>query len=90
MLGLVDEDFEDIQGRKYKILKPKKPSDIIYDMTHDNPTPLQKFRTGRIALSFAGLASMADLPIATTWGYDQLLPANLNVVKEKRLYACPN
>ena len=52
------------------MLKPLKPLDIIYDCTHDNPTPLEKFKTGRIALSHLGLLGMADTAIASTWGYD--------------------
>ena len=104
MLGLIDEEFEDIssdlhpgnsltheevsslslsgavqgkssdmkssKARSYKILKPLKPLDIIYDCTHDNPTPVEKFKTGRIALSHLGLLGMADTAIASTWGYD--------------------
>jgi glycogen debranching enzyme len=51
VLGLLDEDFEDIStGEKYKILKSKRPLDILYDCTHDNPAPVKKFKTGRIAL----------------------------------------
>jgi glycogen debranching enzyme len=58
----------------------------MYDCTHDNPSPLEKFKTARIALSHLGVAAMADIPIASTWGYDQLIPKNIDVVKEKRLY----
>ena len=52
------------------MLKPVKPSEIVYDCTHDNPAPVEKFKTGRIALSHLGIISMADCAIATTWGYD--------------------
>lgn len=63
MLGRVDREFEDINGGgglAYEILKPTKPSDIIYDCTHDNPAPVEKFKTGRIALPHIGVISMAD------------------------------
>ena len=33
-----------------------------------------------------GLLGLADQTIATTWGFDQLLPENLCIVKEARLY----
>jgi len=68
--GLIDKDFENVDGNKYRILKPVSPNVIIYDCTHDNPAPFEKFKTGRIALSHMGLLSVADCAIATTWGYD--------------------
>lgn len=75
VLGLIDEDFVDpFSGEKIRVLKSRRPMDILYDCTHDNPAPVKKFKTGRIALSHLGVESMADIPIATTWGYDQLLP----------------
>jgi len=63
----------DLTGRPYKILKASKPDDMIYDCTHDNPSVVEKFQTGRIALPHIGLASLADTSIATTWGYDLLV-----------------
>lgn len=39
-----------------------------------------------MALCQLGVACMADISIASTWGFDQLLPKNLSVVTEKRLY----
>jgi hypothetical protein len=73
-------------GEKYLVLKARRPNDILYDCTHDNPSPLEKFKTGRIALPHLGVAAMADISIASTWGYDHLLPKNINVVNEKRMY----
>ncbi len=46
----------------------RKPEDMIYDCTHDNPTVLEKFQTGRMALPHIGLLSLADISIASTWG----------------------
>lgn len=60
VLGAVDETFTDVNGVKYKIIKPSKPGDVIYDASHDNPTVFQKFKTGKLALPHAGLISMAD------------------------------
>ena len=76
VIGLVDPSFSDITSptTHYRILTPAKPCDIIYDCTHDNPAPLAKFQTARIALPMAGVASMADTAIATTWGVDLLIP----------------
>jgi hypothetical protein len=71
VLGLVEPDLEDVTtGQRYRILKPYRPNDILYDCTHDNPAPVEKFRTGRIALSHLGVICMSDIPIASTWGYD--------------------
>jgi hypothetical protein len=54
-------------------LKATKPEDMLYDCTHDNPSVVEKFQTGRMALPHIGLASLADTSIATTWGYDLLV-----------------
>ena len=67
VLGKLDQDFEmvhdtsgDTQAKNYQILTPTKPSDVIYDCTHDNPSPLEKFGTRRLALPTVGLLSLAD------------------------------
>ena len=73
MLGQVDDQFTDILGRKYRVLMPSNPCDILYDVTHDNPSPAEKFHTGRIVLPHLGLSSVADISIASTWGVDYLL-----------------
>lgn len=33
---------------------------------------------------------MSDITIASTWGFDQLLPRNISVINEKKLYSAPN
>ena len=93
ILGKLDQEFEQIEeprqdgsSRMYQILTPTKPSDVIYDCTHDNPSPLEKFGSRRLSLPTIGLLGLADQIIATTWGYDQLLPKNISVVTEERLY----
>jgi hypothetical protein len=64
-----------------------KPHDVIYDCTHDNPAPGVKYRgQGKIALPHMVLNSMSYQSIATTWGYDHLVPAQISCVTEKRLY----
>jgi hypothetical protein len=49
---------------------PNVPCDILYDCTHDNPSVVDKFQTGRMALPHAGLMSVSDICIASTWGVD--------------------
>lgn len=77
VLGKLDTDFESVHepnqdgsANTYKVLMPTKPSDVIYDQTHDNPSPLMKFGTRRLALPTIGLLGLADQIIASTWGYD--------------------
>lgn len=55
-------------------------------MTHDNPSLQTKFGNRVLALPLASLLSSANQIIASTWGYDQLLPKKLSVVSEKKLY----
>ena len=91
VLGRIDLATEDVTpegsaAKFYKRLTPQKPRDVIYDCTHDNPSPLDKFGTRRLALPQIGLLSMANIIIATTWGFDQLFARNFSVVTEDRLY----
>lgn len=55
-------------------------------MTHDNPSLLDKFGNRMLALPLSALLANANQIIASTFGYDQLLPKNLCVVNETRLY----
>mmetsp|Transcript_21689 Transcript_21689/g.15987 ORF Transcript_21689/g.15987 Transcript_21689/m.15987 type:complete len:204 (-) Transcript_21689:464-1075(-) len=73
VLGQIDRNFEDAEGAQFRVLVPKKPSDIVYDTTHDNPPMAERFQTPTIALPLIGLNAMSDQAIATTWGYDLLL-----------------
>ena len=59
---------------------------MLYDCTHDNPSVLEKFQTGRMALPHIGLTALADISIASTWGYDFLVKEQIHCVSEKRLY----
>ena len=78
VLGKLDSEFEFVHepdeetglSRCYKVLMPTKPNDVIYDCTHDNPSPLEKFGTRSLALPTIGLLGLADQIIASTWGYD--------------------
>jgi len=39
---------------------PRRPNQIIYDMTHDNKSMLDKFGTRKIHLPLANLISLCD------------------------------
>lgn len=58
------------------------------DCTHDNETPMQK-RIAEDTLANAALVCMSVSAAGSVYGYDQLVPKHLNVVKEKRHYAIP-
>lgn len=73
VLGKIDEEFVDLEDHPFKILTSTLPTDIIYDCTHDNPSVLEKFDTGRMALPHTGLLALSDTCIASTWGYDLLV-----------------
>ena len=77
VLGKLDQEFEHVHdpaengsAKMFRLLTPMKPSDVIYDCTHDNPSPLEKFGSRRLALPTIGLLGLADQIIASTWGYD--------------------
>lgn len=72
-VGVIDDTHQDLSGRLFRVLKSRKPEDMLYDCTHDNPSMLEKFQTGRIALPLIGLSSLGDASIATTWGVDLLV-----------------
>ena len=86
MLGSIDTHFKDNTDQSYRILQASKPDDIIYDCTHDNPSVLDKFNTGKVALPQIGLNCVADKAIASTWGFDLLVPKQIHCVTEKRVY----
>ena len=58
---------------------------LLYDFTHDNPT-ITQCRTTEDAISNAGIVAMFRGPVASTRGYDEVIPVQLSVVEEKREY----
>jgi hypothetical protein len=42
------------------MLVPRKPCDVIYDMTHDNPSLLDKFGNRILALPLCALLSSGN------------------------------
>lgn len=63
----------------------RKIPEILYDFTHDNPT-LTQCRTTEDYLSNMILTAMFRGPTASTRGYEEVIPNQLSVVEEKRLY----
>lgn len=61
------------------------PHALFYDLTHDNETYLHK-RSAEDALSTGALVTFSWSAIASVKGFDDLYPALLDLVNEKRHY----
>lgn len=59
---------------------------LFMDCTHDNETPAQK-RDARDTLPNAALVAMCSCATGSNYGYDQVFPALIELVHEKRLYS---
>lgn len=61
------------------------PHALLYDLTHDNETPLDK-RTAEDALANGALCTFSASAVGSVKGHDDLYPKLLNLVGETRLY----
>jgi glycogen debranching enzyme len=61
---------------------------LFFDCTHDNAVPAEK-RHPADALSTSAVVSASVCASGTTRGFDRLVPHNINVVTDARLYDLP-
>ncbi|UZJ52793.1 hypothetical protein CBS101457_002113 [Exobasidium rhododendri] len=66
-------------------LPGSSPHALFMDVTHDNETPTRK-RTTEDAITMAALVAFSWSAIGSNKGFDELYPAQLNVVSETRKY----
>ncbi|KAF9045811.1 glycoside hydrolase family 13 protein [Hymenopellis radicata] len=66
-------------------LNGSMPHALLYDLTHDNESPMDK-RSAEDALSTGALVTFSYSAIGSVKGFDDLYPKLLNLVGEKRKY----
>ena len=93
MLGKIEENKFDYEKNKDKVilkkmkyLLPSLPHSIIFDLTHDNETYLQKMNNLSLNLTNMACNSFSSTAIGSTRGFDQLFPIQPSVVNEQRKY----
>ena len=66
-------------------LRGSAPHALLFDLTHDNESPLHK-RSAEDALSTGALVTFSYSAIGSVKGFDDLYPKLLNLVQEERKY----
>lgn len=69
-----------------QLLRPTVPAALFMDCSHDNRTPAQDRHLGD-TLSNAACVWASNCAVGSTWGLDELVPYNVSVADERRLYA---
>ena len=70
-------------------LNGSMPHALLYDLTHDNESYLDK-RSAEDALSTGALVTFSYSALGSVKAFDDLYPKLLNLVQEKRRYAVTN
>jgi glycogen debranching enzyme len=66
-------------------LQGSSPHALVYDLTHDNESPLHK-RSAEDALSTGALVAFSSSAIGSNKGFDDLYPKLLDLVGDNRRY----
>ncbi len=66
-------------------LRSSRPRALLYDITHDNDAPMQKWNSQAI-LPISCVAGMSQVAVGSTLGVDYFVPEKLSVVFDRRLY----
>ena len=66
-------------------LMGSKPHALLFDLTHDNESPMHK-RSAEDALSTGALVTFSYSAIGSVKGFDDIYPKLLNLVAENRKY----
>lgn len=69
-------------------LEGSSPHALLFDLTHDNESPLHK-RSAEDALSTGALVTFSGSAIGSNKGFDDLYPKLLDLVGDNRRYEIP-
>lgn len=75
--------------RENQPLRSTRPPALFYDMTHDNPSIIEK-RSVFDCLPTAALLAMNNCPYGSCRGCDEFVPHRIDIVQEKRQYKSYN